>query len=356
MNTAAITEADFGNTRNGEPVSLFTLSNNRGMVVKITNYGGIVTSLSVPDRNGDFDDVVLGCDTLSGYEAGNMYLGALIGRYGNRIAAGRFELDGVVHKLAVNNPPNHLHGGARGFDQVVWTAAASMTGRGPALCLSYLSGDGEEGYPGSLSVEVIFTLTDKNELSIRYSATSDKATHVNLTHHGYFNLAGGRGHHILKHQLLIHADYFTPVDSGLIPTGKFRSVGGTPFDFRSPMTVGSRIDDSDEQLGFGGGYDHNLVVDRKADGVLKCIARLSEPDSGRVMEVHSTEPGVQLYSGNFLDGSSRGKGRVHERRTGLCLETQHFPDSPNQPDFPSTVLRPGETYESQTIFVFPVGV
>lgn len=352
MSSASITETGFGSTRNGEPVSLFTLTNRHGLMARITNYGGIVTSLLIPDRSGDLDDVVLGCDTLAAYEAANMYMGALIGRYGNRIARGRFELDGKVYKMASNNPPDHLHGGKNGFDKVVWASAAAMTGEGPCLRLTHLSKDGDEGYPGNLSVEVVFTLTEKNELAIRYSASSDKATHVNLTHHGYFNLGGRQAQDILNHELTIHADHFTPVDSGLIPTGEYRRVAGSPFDFRSPVTVGSRIDNCDEQLGFGGGYDHNFIVDRDADGVLKCVARLADPESGRVMEVHSTEPGVQLYSGNFLDGSSQGKGRVHERRTGLCLETQHFPDSPNQTKFPSTLLPPGETYTSQTVFAF----
>ena len=351
----SITETEFGNTRSGEATTLYTLSNKNGMTVKITNYGGTVTSLTAPDRDGQFNDVVLGFDTLVEYEAATEFFGALIGRYGNRIARGRFELDGEVYKLSTNNPPNHLHGGERGFDKVVWDARASMTTEGPALLLSYQSENGEAGYPGKLSTQVRYTLTNDNQLSIRYSANCDKATHVNLTNHCYFNLADESMTDVLAHQLTIYADYFTPVDSNLIPTGEYRSVEGTPFDFRFPTAVGSRIDTIDEQLSYGSGYDHNFVVNPAANAQLKCVASLGEPESGRVMEVHSTEPGVQLYSGNFLDGSSRGKGRVHSRRTGLCLETQHFPDSPNQPDFPSTVLRPGETYESQTVYSFMVG-
>jgi aldose 1-epimerase len=337
-------EADFGTTRQGPSVSLYTLTNRNGMTAGITNYGGIITSLTAPDRNGVFENIVLGFSTLTEYEVGTQYFGALIGRYGNRIAAGRFDLDGVEYSLAVNNGPNHLHGGDRGFDKVVWDPAASETIDGPSLLLTYLSKNGEEGYPGNLSVQVRYTLSNDNQLSIEYEASTDKATPVNLTSHNYFNLAGGLKREILEHQLEINADYFTPVDSKLIPTGENQAVAGTPFDFRSARAIGSRIDADNEQIEYGGGYDHYFVVNQPGSGPMVFMARLSDPESGCVMEVHSTEPGLQFYSGNALDGLLF--------RTGLCLEAQHCPDSPNQPGFPSTVLRPGEIYSAQTIYSF----
>ncbi len=342
----------FGQTQDGLPVDLWTLTNKNGVTVSITNYGGIVTALSVPDRTGAFKDVVLGFDALDGYLKGHPYFGAIIGRYGNRIAKGRFTLNGVEYKLAPNNGENHLHGGVRGFDKAVWSAREAPGPDGPALELTYLSKDGEEGYPGNLSVKVVYTLTDNNELRIDYTATTDKDTIVNLTNHSYFNLAGQGEGDILGHEMTIFADKFTPVDAGLIPTGELRSVEGTPFDFRKPVAIGARINDRDQQLEYGGGYDHNFVLS-SGGGALAPAARVYEPVSGRVMEVLTTEPGVQFYTGNFLDGTITGKGgKVYRRRYGFCLETQHFPDSPNKPEFPSVVLRPGEEYRTTTVYRF----
>jgi aldose 1-epimerase len=349
---AGVDQRKFGETRDGQTITLYQLSNGTGMTVEIINYGGIVRALTAPSRDGVYEDVVLGYDNLAKYEADSAYFGALIGRYGNRIAAGKFELDGVEYTLAANNDPNHLHGGNRGFDKVVWEAFPDMGRRGPSLLLSYVSQDGEEGYPGKLRVRVKYTLTYTNELIIDYDARTDKATPVNLTNHSYFNLSGNAKRDILGHQLQIAADYFTPVDSTLIPTGEYRPVEGTPFDFRTAKVIGVDIDAEDEQIKFGGGYDHNWVIDQEADGTLRRVATLSDPESGRVMTVDSTEPGLQFYSGNFLDGSVKGKGVVYQHRYGLCLETQHFPDSPNQPAFPSTILQPGEKYESRTIYTF----
>jgi aldose 1-epimerase len=340
----------FGKTADGQTVDLYTLTNRNGVEAKIMTYGGTVVSLRVPDRNGKLGDVVLGYDSLEGYLKNNPYFGSIIGRYGNRIAGGKFSLNGRQYTLARNNGENHLHGGVKGFDKVVWQAKESNTKDGPSLTLSYVSKDGEEGYPGNLSVTVVYTLTDKNELKIDYAATTDKETVVNLTHHSYFNLAG-RGS-ILDHQLTIHADRFTPVDGGLIPTGELRSVKGTPMDFTRPAAIGARIDQQDEQLILGKGYDHNWVLG-SGGGRLAHAATVYEPASGRVMEVHTTEPGLQFYSGNFLDGSITGKGgEVYAKRAGFCLETQHFPDSPNHPNFPSTVLRPGRKYSTTTIYKF----
>jgi aldose 1-epimerase len=344
----------FGTTRDGEDVELYTLTNSDGVEVRITNYGGIVTHLLVPDRDGVPGDVVLGCDSLSGYLEGTPYFGAIVGRYGNRIARGRFLLDGVEYSLATNNGDNHLHGGSRGFDKVVWAAEPYQAESEAGLRLSYVSEDGEEGYPGRLTVTVTYALTNENELRIEYLAETDKPTVVNLTHHSYFNLAGHDSGDILGHELELAASRFTAVDSGLIPTGELRQVAGSPMDFRERLSIGARIDAADEQLRFGGGYDHNFVLDAY-DGSLRFAARVYEPTSGRVMEVYTSEPGIQFYSGNFLDGSNVGKGGTpYEHRAGFCLETQHFPDSPNQPHFPSTVLRPGERYESTTIYRFSV--
>lgn len=344
----------FGKTADGQQVDLYTLTNSKGMEVAITNYGGIVVSLKAPGRGGQFADVVLGFDSLDGYLQGHPYFGAIIGRYGNRIAKGRFKLNGVEYKLATNNGENHLHGGIKGFDKVVWEARDVSTPQAAALELKYTSKDGEEGYPGNLAVTVVYTLTEDNELKIDYSATTDKDTVVNLTNHSYFNLAGEGNGDILGHEMMINADAFTPVDAGLIPTGELKKVEGTPFDFRKPVAIGARINADDQQIRYGKGYDHNFVLNRKGSG-LELAARVVEPKSGRVMEVLTTEPGIQFYSGNFLDGSVKGKGgKAYQHRYGFCLETQHFPDSPNKPKFPSTVLKPGEKYQTTTVYRFSV--
>jgi aldose 1-epimerase len=348
-----VNEATFGVAPDGQQVSVYTLTNRNGVEARVTNYGGIVLSLRVPDRDGELDDVVLGFDSLDNYVAGHPYFGAIIGRYGNRIAGGRFTLDGETYELAQNNGPNSLHGGEQGFDKVVWTAEPFENETGQGLVLTYTSHDGEEGYPGTLQSRVTYTLTDQNELIFDYQATTDRATPVNLTQHTYFNLEGDGSGSILDHEMMLNASRFTPVDSTLIPTGELRSVEGTPFDFREPTPLGSRIEEDDEQIRIGGGYDHNYVIDRSAGDSLTLAARVYEPTSGRVMEVLTTEPGVQLYTGNFLDGSLTGKnGAVYARRTGFCLETQHYPDSPNQPSFPSTILQPGEEYRSTTVYRF----
>jgi aldose 1-epimerase len=347
----------FDETAGGEQVDVYTLRNANGVTVRAINYGGIILSLEVPDRDGRLEDVVLGYESLAEYEADSPYFGAIIGRYGNRIAGGEFELDGETYSLAVNNGPNHLHGGIRGFDKVVWDARPVEADGGVGIVFTYTSEDGEEGYPGTLSAEVTYTLTDDDELIFDYVATTDKATPINLTQHSYFNLAGfdGAGD-VLGHELMLDADGFTPVDETLIPTGEVRPVAGTPFDFTSPRPIGERINDEEnEQIAHGGGYDHNFVLNREGANADEPVlaARVHEPSSGRVMEVYTTEPGVQFYSGNFLDGSLTGKsGVVYAHRSGFCLETQHFPNSPNEPSFPSTILRPGETYRSQTTYRF----
>jgi aldose 1-epimerase len=339
----------------GRQVSLFTLRNPRGMEARVTNYGGIITHLFVPDRDGNMDDVVLGYDSLAGYLEASPYFGSIIGRYGNRIAGGTFALDGVTYDLARNNGPNHLHGGLKGFDKVVWEAEPFERSGARGIVFSYTSEDGEEGYPGTLRARVTYTLTDNDELIFDYHATTDKPTPVNLTQHTYFNLEGHNTGDILDHEMMINADRFTPIDSTLIPVGELRPVEGTPLDFRQPEAIGTRIDQDDEQIRFGLGYDHNFVLNGEA-GQMKLVGRVYEPASGRVLEVRSTEPGVQFYSGNFLDGSITGKdGAVYAYRNGFCLETQHFPDSPNQPDFPDTILRPDEEYSSRTIYSFYVG-
>src|SRR6185369_1860167 len=333
----------------------YTLRNSHGVETQITNYGGIVVSLKVPDRNGKFADVVLGLPTAQDYMNKNdPYLGAIIGRYGNRIAKGRFTLNGVEYKLAVNNGENHLHGGIKGFDKVVWTGRKIRTKDGPAVVLTYLSKDGEEGYPGNLNVRVVYTLTEKNELKIDYSATTDKDTVINLTQHSYFNLAGEGNGDILNHQLTLKANRFLPTDATSIPTGELRSVGGSPFDFVTPHAIGERINQNDQQLQFGNGYDHNWIVNGKP-GRLRVAAEVYEPTSGRLMQVWTTEPGIQFYTGNFLDGTLTGKsGKPYARRSGFCLETQHYPDSPNQPTFPTTTLKKGAVYKSTTIYRFSV--
>ena len=351
---ATVKKESFGKTADGQNVDLYKLTNAKGMEVKITTYGGIITSLKVPDRKGKLDDVVLGFDNLDPYLKGGPYFGALIGRYGNRIAKGRFTLDGVEYKLAVNNGENHLHGGIKGFDKVVWSAKSARTRNGAAVVLTYLSKDGEEGYPGNLSVKVVYSLTNANELRIDYSATTDKDTVINLTSHSYFNLAGQGNGDILKHRLSINANRFTPTDAGSIPTGELKSVRGTPFDFSKATVVGARISQDDEQIKFGNGYDHNFVLNGKM-GTLRRAASVSESSSGRHMEVWTTEPGIQFYTGNFLDGTLIGKdGKVYKQRYGFCLETQHYPDSPNKPKFPSTVLKKGGHYRTTTIYRFSV--
>jgi aldose 1-epimerase len=349
--TSNVQKQAFGKTGDGTAVDIYTLRNKNNVEARITNYGGIVVSLKTPDRNGAMADIVLGFDSLDGYLKEHPYFGAIIGRYGNRIARGRFTLDGAEYKLAANNGPNSLHGGVRGFDKVVWTARETQTGGSPALELIYVSRDGEEGYPGTLTAKVTYTLTDDDELRIDYLATTDKPTVVNLTNHSYFNLKGGGNGDILGHRLMINAERFTPVDSTLIPTGELKPVKGTPFDFTQPTPIGDRINANDPQIKAGGGYDHNFVLNRSGDG-LSLAARVSEPTTGRSMEVTTTEPGVQFYSGNFLDGTITGRGGTYQQRFGFCLETQHFPDSPNQAKFPSTVLRPGEEYRTTTVYKF----
>lgn len=340
----------FGTTPEGAQIERYTLTNLSGTEADIITLGGIVTALRVPDRTGALGDIVLGFDSLQPYLDGHPYFGSLVGRYGNRIARGRFELDGQSYTLACNNGPNHLHGGPGGFHTRVWQAQASDAAGGPSLQLRYRSADGEEGYPGALDVTVVYTLTDANELRIDYTAQTDRATIVNLTNHSYFNLAGSGD--ILEHTVEIPAERFIPIDATFIPTGELRPVQGTPMDFRAATPIGARIGDSDEQIQAGLGYDHTWVLDKPASQLGRA-ATVYEPTTGRMMEVETTEPGVQFYSGNFLDGALTGKGGwVYEKRSALCLETQHFPDSPNQPQFPSTVLRPGETYRTTTLYRF----
>lgn len=337
-----------------DSIKLYTLTNDNGMTVKVTNYGAIITSIVVPDRTGKMADVALGYGRVEDYinAVDKPYFGAIVGRYGNRIANGEFTLDGETYSLAKNNGENHLHGGVIGFDKVVWDADYDQ--KNDSITLSYLAKDMEEGYPGNLQVEVTYTLTDQNSIVIDYNATTDKATPVNLTQHTYFNLKGEGEGKILDHVLMLNAKKFTPVDAGLVPTGKTPEVAGTPFDFTSPKPIGRDIGQDHEQLKFGLGYDHNWVLDKSGnDDGLTLAARVYEPTSGRVLEVHTTEPGIQFYSGNFLDGRLKGKsGKTYEHRGGFCLETQHYPDSPNQPNFPSTILQPGAAYETQTVFAF----
>lgn len=349
-----ITNQPFGQLEDGTKVELFTLSNDSGMIVKITNYGGIITSIIVPDKNGVFSDVALGYDFLQGYLEKTPYFGAIVGRYGNRIGNGQFVIDGTTYKLPINNGPNALHGGLVGFDKVVWEAQELKENDSVGLELKYTSKNMEEGYPGKLDVTVTYTLTRDNELKINYAATTDKATHVNLTNHSYFNLKDGGATPMLDHKISINAESITPVDETLIPNGEFMPVEGTPFDFRSPVAIGERINADFEQIRFGGGYDHNYVLIGEL-GELKTVAKVTEESSGRIMEVFTTEPGVQFYTGNFLDGSITGKnGHVYNKRHGFCLETQHFPDSPNKPNFPTTLLKPGEEYNTTTVYKFSV--
>ena len=345
----SIETSDFG-MLDDQPVQLFTLTNSSGASVGIIEYGGIVVSLNVHDRDGSLGDVVLGFETLEEYVADTPYFGAITGRYANRIAGGKFEIDGVQYQLPVNNGPNSLHGGIKGFDKVIWEGSPTPDGEG--VRFTYVSADGEEGYPGTLAAKVTYTWTDSNELRIDYEAQTDRATVVNLTNHSYFNLADGGASPALDHVMMINAGRYTPVDATSIPTGEIASLDGTPLDFRDATRIGARIGDDFEQLAFGAGYDHNYVVNAAESG-LALAARVSEPSSGRVMEVLTDEPGVQFYSGNFLDGHHVGKGGVaYERHSGFCLETQHFPDSPNQPDFPTTILRPGEEYSTTTVYRF----
>jgi aldose 1-epimerase len=349
---AQITVTPFGPPQNGIAVDRYTLRNKNGVEAAICNYGGLVISFKVPNRWGGFGDVVLGYDNLADYIKDSPYFGAMIGRYGNRIAKGKFTLDGKEYTLAINNGPNALHGGLKGFDKVVWEPKILARSEGPSLQLRYTSKDGEEGYPGNLSVTAVYTLTDDNALKLEYTATTDKDTVINLTQHSYFNLAG-KGD-ILNHTVMIPADKFTPVDSTLIPTGELKPVDGTPFDFRTSTPIGARIGQDDEQLKFGGGYDHNWVIN-KPMGKLGLMARVFEPTSGRVLEVLSTEPGLQFYTGNFLDGKLKGKGGwVYQKRNAFCMEPQHYPDSPNQPNFPSVVLKPGQVYKNIIIFKLSV--
>ena len=353
MSAQSIVTKPFGKTSEGADVHLYTLQNKNGAKVSITDYGATIVAIQVPDRNGKLADVVLGYDSLQGYETGTSYFGGLIGRYGNRIGGAKFTLDGQTYLLAKNDGHNSLHGGKRGFNKVVWTAHEPISKDGQTLELTYVSKDGEEGYPGTLSVRVRYTWTDRNELRVQYFAHTDKTTVVNLTNHSYFNLSGDPRRNVLGHMLQLNAPQFTPIDDGLIPTGELRSVEGTPFDFRTPVAIGKRIADSDEQLKLGKGYDHNWVL--AAGSGLKLAALVVEPVSGRVLEIRTTEPGIQFYSGNFLDGVSVGKnGSVLAYRTGFCLETQHFPDSPNHANFPSTTLRPGQTYQTETTYRFGV--
>ena len=343
-----VTHHPYGNMPDGTPVELYTLTNTHGMRTEIITYGGAVVRLTAPDRRGKFDDVVLGMDNLEGYRSEPNFFGALIGRYGNRIGHATFPLDGKTYHVTKNEADNILHGGARGFDKRVWKAREA----GGGLELTYVSADGEEGFPGTLTATVVYSLTDHNELKIDYTATTDKPTVVNLTNHSYFNLAGAGQGTILNHEVTILADRFTPVDAGLIPTGELRAVKGTPFDFTKSTAIGARIENNDEQLKLGHGYDHNFVLNQ-AGGSLAKAAEVHEPKSGRVMEVWTTEPGLKFYTGNFLNGSVKGKGGIaYPLRAAFCMETQHFPDSPNKPKFPSTELQPGQTYHTTTVYRF----
>jgi len=346
---AGVQSQPFGSV-DGRAITLYTLTNAHGMEVRAMNYGGIIVSIRVPDRNGQFADVVLGHETLDGYRPNPPFFGAIVGRYANRIANGTFKLDGETYTLPKNDGPNTLHGGDKGFDKQVWDAEP-LKGRA-GVAFSYFSRNGEEGFPGDLRVKVTYTLTNANALEIDYEATTDKATPINLSNHSYFNLKGEGNGDILDHEITINADRFTPVDKNLIPTGELRPVKGTPFDFTKPTKIGARIDDNYDQLVLGHGYDHNFVINRNGGGLV-LAARVYEPTTGRTLEVSTTQPGVQFYTGNFLDGTITGKqGHVYKRRYGFCLETQHFPDSPNHPSFPNTILRPDETFREKTVFKF----
>lgn len=353
MHAKRVSRSPFGTLPDGRAVESFTLTNAHGLEVRVMTYGAIITHIVTPDKNGRRADVVFGFDSLAGYLAGSPYFGAVVGRYANRIAGGRFSLDGATYTLARNNGPNSLHGGVRGFDKVIWQADPFKNDSSSGVTLRYTSADGEEGFPGTVAASVTYTLTDGNELVVAYDATTDKATPINLSQHTYWNLHGdGRGA-ILDHVLTLEASRFTPVDSTLIPTGAIAPVAGTPFDFRAPTVIGARIDAANEQLRFGNGYDHNWVLDQSGTGKLAHAVRLADPTSGRVLDISTSEPGIQFYTGNFLDGTIRGKGgTMYAHRGALCLETQHFPDSPNHPNFPSTILRPGQRYHSRTVIAF----
>jgi len=345
-----IEERYYGQTLEGDAVTSYTLTNNQGMTMEVINYGGIIVSLTAPDRAGKLQDVVLGFDSLQPYLHGNPFFGALVGRYGNRIAKGKFNLDGEEYALIQNNGENHLHGGTKGFDKVIWESQATDTPDGPMLQLSYTSAHMEEGYPGELSITVTYVLRNDNALQVDYTATTDRPTIVNLTQHTYFNL-NPNSETILDHELTLNADHYLPVDVGLIPIGSLKKVIGTPFDFLDAHTVGERINSDHPQLVIGGGYDHCWVLNGP-EGDLKTAAVLFDPATGREMTVETTEPGVQFYSANFLNGSIKGKGKSYQKRAALCLETQHFPDSPNRPEYPSVRLDPGETYRTTTVFKF----
>lgn len=349
MSKPDIRKESWGTDSTGQAVSLFTLTNSRGTEARIIDLGGRIVTLKTADRQGAFSDVVLGFDDLEGYLKKNPFFGALVGRYANRIANGKFRLNGKEYELARNNGQNALHGGLRGFDKVVWQSRVIDSPEVPALELRYISADGEEGYPGKVEAVVTYSLNDENELTIDYRASSDQDTVVNLTNHSYFDLSGQLAGNILEHRVTIYADTFTPVDSNLIPTGELREVSDTPFDFRTPQRIGARIDEDYDQLKLGWGYDHNFVLNGEG---LRLAASVVDPASGRKLEVLTTQPGVQFYTGNHLDGSVTGKGVTYKYRFGFCLETQHFPDSPNKPEFPSTVLRPGEQFHEITVFRF----
>lgn len=341
----SIEKQDFGKIEDGRNVFLYILTNKNGLTAKITNYGGILTSLSVPDRNGEFADIVLGYETLEEYIKDTNYFGATIGRFANRIAKGKFTLNGVEYSMAINDGPNHSHGGIKGFNKALWNAEQIQSETDASLKLAYLSKDGEENYPGNLNCEVIYTLTDDDELKISYEARTDKTTIINLTHHSYFNLAGYDSGKIFDHEISINAEHFTPVDKNLIPTGQIKSIKDTPMDFTCSKAIGAEIAQTEN------GYDHNFVLNN-TDGSLIAAATVYEPTTGRAMQVATTEPGLQFYTGNFLDGSQRGKGTTYQRQTAFCLEAQHYPDSPNQPKFPSAILNPGQKYTQLTVYKF----
>lgn len=348
----SMTRSPFGTLPDGQAVEAFTFTNANGMAVTAITYGGIITSLQVPDKAGQLGDVVLGYDALQGYVDKSPFFGTIVGRYGNRIAKGRFTIDGTAYSLPINNGPNHLHGGPQGFDKKVWKAEPFERADAVGVVFTHTSPDGDMGYPGTLQAKVTYTLTNDNTLRFDYEATTDKPTHVNLTQHTYFNLAGAGTGDILGHEIEIKADRYTPVDAGLIPTGELASVEGTPFDFRKATTIGARIDADHPQIKAGGGYDHNMVFTR-AGGDMEQVVSVHEPTTGRTMTVATTQPGVQFYTGNFLDGTITGKGgKVYPKRSGFCLETQHFPDTPNKPEFPTTLLKPGETYKQSTSYTF----
>jgi aldose 1-epimerase len=341
----------FGTLPDGREVYQFTLKNKSGAVLKVINYGAIVTSLTVPDRNGKYEDVILGYDSLAAYIADKTFFGSIVGRYGNRIGKGKFKLDGKEYQLALNDGPNNLHGGKIGFNKVLWDAKEVQGAREPELELTYISADGEEGFPGKVTLTVVYTLTDSNEFKIEYKGTTDKTTVLNPTQHSYFNLSGSFNNTILDHVMMIDANAITPVDKTLIPTGTLLDVAKTPLDFRTPTVIGTRINDDFNQLKIAGGYDHNWVL-RNYNKKVRVVAEVYEPKSGRLMTVSTDQPGIQFYSGNFLDGTGKGKGVSYQKRSGLCLEAQCYPDSPNKPEFPSCTLKPGEVYHQTTVYQF----